>query len=77
MLVERVERQAIRKLPRTGWIIFTIRIRLTPLVQRLASPDAAAAFAAAWAGSAPEVRDYKGWDLLERHVRHLLGPEQA
>ena len=77
MLVERVERQAIRKLPRTGWIIFTIRIRLTPLVQRLASPDAAAAFAAAWAGSAPEVRDYKGWDLLERHVRHLLGPHQA
>lgn len=77
MLVERVERQTIRKLPHTGWIVFTIRIRLTPLVQRLACPDAARAFAAAWTGSAPEVRAYKGWDLLERHVRPLLPADSA
>lgn len=72
MLVERVERQTIRKLPGTGWIVFTIRIRLTPLARRLACPEAALAFAAAWTGSAPEVRTYKGWDLLDRHVRQLL-----
>lgn len=72
MLVERVERQTIRKLPATGWIVFTIRIRLTPLAQRLSCPEAALAFAAAWTGSAPEVRTYKGWDLLDRHVRPLL-----
>lgn len=77
MLVERVERQTIRKLPETGWIVFTIRIRLTPLIERLASPDAAQAFVAAWTGSAPEVRTYKGWDLLERHVQSLLAASRA
>lgn len=73
LLHERVERQTIRKLDQTGWIVFTIRIRITPLAQRLASAEARQAFMAAWAGSSPDVRRYKGWDLLERHVRHLLG----
>jgi hypothetical protein len=71
-LVERVERQTVSKLPQTGALVFTIRIRLTPLALRLADAALRPAFEAAWYQSAPEVRAYKGWDLLERHVAHLL-----
>jgi dimethylamine monooxygenase subunit A len=74
-LVERVERQTICKLPETGALVFTIRIRLTPLALRLADAALRPAFETAWYRSAPEVRAYKGWDLLERHVAHLLALE--
>lgn len=73
LLHERVERQTIRKLPRTQAVLFTIRVRLTPLAVRLADPPVRAAFADAWYRSAGPVRAYKHWASLERHVAHLLG----
>ena len=35
----RVERQTLRRLPRTGAILFTIRVYLTPLEQLVREPD--------------------------------------
>lgn len=35
----RVERQTLRRLPKTGAIIFTIRVYLTPLEQLVGEPD--------------------------------------
>lgn len=58
----RVERQTLRKLPRTGDILFTIRIYVDPLACLEAQPDAAR-IASALAGQLleldPEQLDYK------------------
>lgn len=35
----RVERQTLRRLPKTGAIVFTIRVYLTPLVELVKEPD--------------------------------------
>lgn len=69
----RVERQTIRRLPETGAVLFTIRIRLTPLVAILRQGELATAFHEAWTLAAPEVRAYKKWESLERHVAALVG----
>jgi dimethylamine monooxygenase subunit A len=71
-LYERIERQTIRKLPRTGAVVFTIRIRLTPLWMRLEDPSMRSAFVTAWDSSPEHVRAYKRWNAVDRHVRHLL-----
>jgi dimethylamine monooxygenase subunit A len=68
----RVERQTIRRLPKTGAVLFTIRIRLTPLASLLAQPDHRAAFKQAWDNASSHVREYKKWAVLERHVEALL-----
>jgi dimethylamine monooxygenase subunit A len=68
----RVERQTIRKLPRTGALVFTIRIRLSNLAALLNQPEDATAFAAAWQSASNPVRTYKKWAVLERHVAALL-----
>lgn len=68
----RVERQTIRKLPKSGAVLFTIRIRLTKLAVLLAKQDHRAAFKAAWTQAPQNVRDYKKWAVLERHVAALL-----
>ncbi len=74
----RVERQTIRKLPKTGAIVFTIRISIDPLAAAFAVDGARAAFAAAWAGAQDHVRTYKKWGPLERHVHALMNdPDQA
>lgn len=72
MLFERVERQTIRKLPNTGAIVFTIRIRLSHLAILLQSGDEYSAFENAWNNAPLNVREYKKWETLERHVAHLL-----
>jgi dimethylamine monooxygenase subunit A len=68
----RVERQTIRRLPETGAVLFTIRIRLTPLWQLLEDPLYKQAFQNAWHEAPPPVRAYKKWQVLERHVEALL-----
>ena len=72
MLYERVERQTIRKLPKTGAVVFTIRIRLSKLSDLLQNNDEYIAFENAWKNAPQNVREYKKWATLERHVTHLL-----
>jgi dimethylamine monooxygenase subunit A len=72
MLFERVERQTIRRLPKTGAIVFTIRIRQCNLWDLLQNNDEAKAFENAWKNAPQNVRDYKKWQSLERHVEYLL-----
>ena len=68
----RVERQTIRSLPQTKAILFTIRIRLSPLARLLANPLHVAAFTSAWQNASEPVRVYKKWAVLERHVAAIL-----
>ena len=72
----RVERQTIRKLPNTGAILFTIRIRLTQLASLLASKQHRYAFEQAWQLAPEAVRGYKKWAVFERHVAALLIAQQ-
>ncbi|WP_157893531.1 heme-dependent oxidative N-demethylase subunit alpha family protein [Aquidulcibacter paucihalophilus] len=68
----RVERQTIRRLPESGAVLFTIRIRLYRLADLLGESELAQAFQQAWHEAGPEVRAYKKWESLERHVAALL-----
>jgi len=68
----RVERQTIRRLPQTGAVLFTIRIRLYRLADLLADQALASAFQQAWHEANQDVRAYKKWESLERHVAALL-----
>lgn len=72
MLFERVERQTIRRLPKTGAVLFTIRVRLNNLFDILQDSDAKAAFETAWFAAPENVRSYKKWQPLERHVAAIL-----
>lgn len=72
MLFERVERQTIRRLPKTGAVLFTIRVRLNNLFDILQDPAARAAFENAWNAAPENVRQYKKWQPLERHVAAIL-----
>jgi hypothetical protein len=68
----RVERQTISRLPQTGGVLFTIRIRHTRLAPLMGDAAVRAAFVHAWTQTPPEVRAYKRWRHLERHVAALL-----
>lgn len=72
----RMERQTLRRLPRTGGLLFTIRIWRHPLEDLRARPERLAAFAAAWkrvmADEGREFRDYKGLAPLDPLVRAFL-----
>ncbi len=61
----RVERQSIRKLPRSGAVVFTIRICLDPLMPILEDGATREAFEDAWLGASQDVRQYKHWPALE------------
>ncbi|MEO1187533.1 MAG: heme-dependent oxidative N-demethylase subunit alpha family protein [Pseudomonadota bacterium] len=61
----RVERQTIRKLPRTKAILFAIRVSVDPLMPILRDSEAREAFEDAWLGASPDLRRYKRWDTLE------------
>lgn len=67
----RVERQALRKLPQTGAIAFSIRISIDP-IERLESHDRGAEIAASLAGQiaalTPEQLDYKGLTLEKDRI---------
>jgi len=68
----RVERQTLRRLPRTGGALFTIRVWLAPLASVASQPDRLAAFALAWRSASPELRAYKRFDLYDDLVESFL-----
>lgn len=72
MLFERVERQTIRLLPKSGALVFTIRIRLSNLWHLIQTKNEFDAFKNAWQNAPEPVRQYKKWAPLERHVAYLL-----
>lgn len=61
----RVERQTIRKLPKSQAVLFTIRICVDPLLPILNDAATREAFEDAWLGASPSVRRYKKWAALE------------
>lgn len=68
----RVERQTIRKLPRTEEVLFTIRITIDPLTALLTDRRTRDAFATAWQEAPADVRSYKAWDTLDEEVTALI-----
>ncbi|GIU67474.1 heme-dependent oxidative N-demethylase subunit alpha family protein [Candidatus Phycosocius spiralis] len=73
MVYVRFERQTIRRLPQTGGILFTIRIKLTNLAELVENPTHGHWFALAWQEADQNVRAYKQWSAFERHVQAILG----
>ncbi|WP_372781100.1 heme-dependent oxidative N-demethylase subunit alpha family protein [Phenylobacterium sp.] len=73
----RVERQTLRRLPRTGGALFTIRVWLAPLDSLRDDPDRLAAFARAWGAATPELRAYKRFDLYDDLVEAFLRGSQS
>jgi hypothetical protein len=72
----RVERQTLRRLPRTGGALFTIRVWLAPLSDLAQNPARLAAFARAWRDATPELRAYKQFDLYDDLVEAFLRDSQ-
>ena len=68
----RVERQTLRRLPRTGGALFTIRVWLAPLNSLRDDPARLAAFAKAWRTAHPDLRAYKRFDLYDDLVEAFL-----
>ena len=68
----RVERQTLRRLPRTGGALFTIRVWLAPLESLADDPARLAAFAHAWRTAHPDLRAYKRFDLYDDLVEGFL-----
>jgi hypothetical protein len=75
-LALRVERQTLRRLPRTGGALFTIRVWLAPLGSLADRPERLAAFAQAWRTATPELRAYKRFDLYDDLVEGFLADPQ-
>lgn len=71
-LFTRVERQTLRRLPRTRGVLFTIRVWTSPLSGVLAEPARAARFAHAWRTAHPDFRAYKRLDLYDHLVEPLI-----
>ncbi|OJU09187.1 MAG: hypothetical protein BGN86_15640 [Caulobacterales bacterium 68-7] len=71
----RIERQTLRRLPRTGGVLFTIRIWTHPLAALRDSPDHLAAFARAWRAAPEAFRAYKQLALYDALVEAFLRAE--
>ncbi len=63
-LYYRVERQTLVRLPRTGAVVFTIRVFLHPLEALATRPGALAALVAAVDAAPPALARYKGFERL-------------
>lgn len=63
-LYYRVERQTLRRLPRSGAIAFTIRVFLHPLAALSAVPGAIESLVSAVDATPPALATYKGFPLL-------------
>ncbi len=72
----RVERQTLRRLPRTGGALFTIRVWVAPVQSLAGNPERLAAFADAWGKATPELRAYKRFDLYDDLVASFLADPQ-
>ena len=68
----RMESQTLRKLPRTGMILFTIRTYAEPLTRWAAMPGAVASLLEMLDGMTPEMRDYKGFAMYEDALRTFV-----
>ena len=68
----RMESQTLRKLPRTGMILFTIRTYAEPLTRWAAMPGAVASLLEMLDGMTPEIRDYKGFAMYEDALRTFV-----
>lgn len=68
----RVERQTLRRLPKTGGALFTIRVWRHPLGELRNDPQRLAAFATAWRGASPDFRAYKQLHLYDELVERFL-----
>ncbi len=55
----RMERQTLRRLPRSNDILFTIRIYVHPLSYLTTQPDQAARLASTWRGLDEDIQIYK------------------
>lgn len=71
-LFVRVERQTLRRLPRTGGALFTIRVWLAPLESVAETPERLDAFARAWRAATGDFRAYKGFAQYESLVEGFL-----
>lgn len=71
-LFVRVERQTLRRLPRTGGALFTIRVWLHRLDDLAADPPRLAAFARAWRDATVDFRAYKRLELYDELVTRFL-----
>ena len=76
-LFVRVERQTLRRLPRTGGAVFTIRVWLDPLSAIAAEPGRLAAFAHAWRNVPPEFAAYKGFAHYAALVDRVIGARHS
>jgi hypothetical protein len=74
-LFVRSERQTLRRLPDTGAIAFTIRVRIISLAEIAADPGRLTAFAHAWRTASVDFRAYKRLDLYDDLIDAVLtGP---
>ncbi len=71
----RVERQTLRRLPRTDSALFTIRVWITPLADLAEDRDRLSAFAKAWRSATPTFRNYKQLALYDRLIEVFLRAE--
>lgn len=71
-LFTRVERQTLRRLPRTRGVLFTIRVWTSPLSEVLSNPARARRFAQAWRSADADFRAYKHLELYDHLVEPLL-----
>lgn len=68
----RVERQTLRRLPRTRAVVFTIRVWIDPLSTIASDPERLALFARAWRTATPEFRAYKRLELYDELVARVI-----
>ncbi|KAF8196858.1 hypothetical protein K438DRAFT_1825676 [Mycena galopus ATCC 62051] len=76
----RTERQTLRRLPRSGAIVFTIRTYLVPVEELVREPGVAARFASALRSWPEGVKEYKGerryGDVLARYLDEMAAREE-
>lgn len=68
----RVERQTLRRLPRSGGALFTIRVWITPLSEIAKEPGRLARFAQAWRTTHADFRAYKRLELYDDLVARVI-----
>ncbi|KAF7289107.1 hypothetical protein HMN09_01358900 [Mycena chlorophos] len=77
----RTERQTLRRLPRSGAIVFTIRTYLFPVEELACEPGIAARFASAVRSWPEDVRQYKGegryGDVLLRYLDEMAARDDG
>ena len=72
----RMESQTLRKLPKSGMVLFTIRTYAEPLSRWAAMPGAVPSLLEMLDGMTPQMRDYKGFDLYEDALRSFVATRQ-